>query len=110
MEIKETAIRTSNVRTLYSCENIHGLTHDLKRYRWDIIGQKHHKTKGKRYYYTGRIPNIALGSFHRKERSSKQPHQFHPSRQQAHLQLNLNEINNITIIKANPLTSGYDDE
>ena len=33
-----TTIGTWNVRTLYACGRIHELTHELKRYQWDIIG------------------------------------------------------------------------
>jgi exonuclease III len=33
-----TTIGTWNVRTLHACGKIHELTHELKRYRWDIIG------------------------------------------------------------------------
>ncbi|XP_076438257.1 uncharacterized protein LOC143277357 [Babylonia areolata] len=33
-----TTIGTWNVRTLYACGKLHELTHELKRYRWDVIG------------------------------------------------------------------------
>ena len=35
---KGTTIGTWNVRTLYTCGKVQELTHELKRYRWDIIG------------------------------------------------------------------------
>lgn len=34
----ETIIGTWNVRTLYACGKVKELTHELGRYRWDILG------------------------------------------------------------------------
>ena len=35
---RNTTIGTWNVRTLNACGKIYELTHELKRYRWDVIG------------------------------------------------------------------------
>ncbi|XP_072167331.1 craniofacial development protein 2-like [Diadema setosum] len=35
---KGITVRTWNVRTLHACGKIHELTHELDRYRWDIVG------------------------------------------------------------------------
>ena len=36
--MKETTIGTWNVRSLHACGKAQDLTHDLKRYRWGILG------------------------------------------------------------------------
>lgn len=39
-------IGTWNVRTLYAQGKVHELTHELKRYRWDVIGLSETRTTG----------------------------------------------------------------
>ena len=38
LQTQATTIGTWNVRTLHACGKLQELTHELKRYRWDILG------------------------------------------------------------------------
>ena len=61
-----TTIGTWNVRSLHACRKVQELTHELKRYRWDILGrglvlEKPHQMRDTRSGFAKKTQNASMG-------------------------------------------------